>query len=112
MRLEKIALITAILGILLLVYLSSSLEPKLVKISDINGNMMDNYVRISGEIIKLKTYDKFSVFSIKDSTDEINVISYQNLSNMSGNIEVTGKVTSWKGMLELEASEIKSAGKS
>ena len=105
MKLEKLALITALIGIIILIFLSSTLEPKTIKISEINGKMIDQTVKFSGDITKIKTYGQFTLMNVKDKTGEITVISYENL-NLSGEIEIIGKITSWKGMLEIEADKI------
>ena len=105
MQLTKIALITALLGILVLVFLSNVLEPRSLDISQITGKMIDNYVQISGEVTEIKNYDDFTVFSINDNTGKIKVIAYENL-NLSGEVTLTGKVTSYKSMLEIEAEKI------
>jgi len=106
MQLTKLALLTFLVGLIALFFISSNLEPKLIKISDISGKMMDNYVRIQGEVIKSKASEGFTILTLDDSTDSISVITYQKL-NVSGNIEVIGKIKEYKGSLEIEATDIR-----
>ena len=107
MGLTKLALITALIGIIILIFLSNSLEPKLIKISDINGKMFDQTVKVSGEITKIKTYDSFTLLILNDKTENITVISYQKLNlSISDKIKVTGKIVEYKGFLEIEADKI------
>jgi len=106
MSLTKYALITFLIGLLVLFIISQNLEPKLIKISDINSQMTDNYVKVQGNIIKIKNYDTFSIITLNDSTESISVLVNQNIS-LSENIEVIGKVKEYRGSLEIEASQIK-----
>lgn len=108
MSLTKLALFTAILGISVLLFLSNSLEPKLIKISEINDNMLEQYVKVQGNIISLKSYGDMAILSLEDETGKISVVVYnlkENLS-LSGKIEIIGKIKEYKGELEIEASKI------
>jgi len=107
MDLTKLALLTALAGTILLIILSKSLEPKEISISEINEKMIDEYVKISGNVTSAKTYSSLTVFTLKDETDEIKVASYKEF-NISGNVEVIGKVQEYKGILEIEAEKIQS----
>ena len=106
MSLTKFALITFLIGLIALFIISSNLEPKLIKISEINSQMIDKYVKVQGNIAQTKIYDQFSIITLNDSTESIQVLASQNL-NLSGNIEVIGKITEYKGILEIEASQIR-----
>ena len=106
MSLTKFALITFLIGLLALFIISSNLEPKLIKISEINSQMIDKYVKIQGDIVKTKIYDQFSIITLNDSIESIQVLVNQNL-NLSGNIEVIGKIKEYKGTREIEATNIK-----
>jgi RecJ-like exonuclease len=106
MSLIKYALITFLIGLILLFFLSQSIEPKLIKIADINSKMMDNYVKIQGEVVKSKQSSGITILTIKDSTESITAVSYQPL-NASGNVEILGKVTDYKGSLEIEIETLK-----
>jgi RecJ-like exonuclease len=107
MNLTKLALLTFFIGLIALIFLSSSLSPKQLKISEISGKMLDEYVQIAGEVVKVKNYDSSVVFDMQDDTDKISVISYKNISiTNKTDIEVIGKVKVYKGRLELEAQKI------
>ena len=105
MDLTKLALLTALAGTVLLIILSKSLEPKQTSISDISEKMIDEYVKISGEATNAKASSSSTVFTVNDGTDKIKVIAYKDL-NISGNVEVIGKVQEYKGILEIEAEKI------
>ncbi|MEM2956165.1 MAG: hypothetical protein QW041_01135 [Candidatus Pacearchaeota archaeon] len=105
MDLTKYALLTFLIGLIILFFLSQNLEPKLIKISEINKKMLDNYVKIQGDIIKIKNYDTLTIMTINDSTETINIItSKTNITK--GKIEVIGKVKEYRGILEIEAEKI------
>ena len=69
--------------------------------------MMDNYVKIQGDIIKSKDSAGVTIMTVEDSTDSITVISYQPV-NASGRVEIIGKITDYKGSLEIEIEKISS----
>jgi len=107
MNLGKIALASAVIGLIALIFLSNTLEPRLIKIADINGKMIDQTVKVSGEITKIKIYDSFTLLMLDDKTENMTIISYQNLLlKNSDKIEVIGKIVEYKGSLEVEADKI------
>jgi len=106
MHLTKLALITFLIGLIALFFLSSSLEPKQVRISEISGKMMDNYVKISGEVVKIKQFDTLTSLTISDDTDNITVICPKTNISKDSFVEVIGKVKEYKGILEIEAEKI------
>ena len=108
MSLAKYALITFLIGMIALFFLSQSLEPKLVKISDINSRMIDSYVRVQGEVIKAKQTDAATLITLNDGTESISVFSPKLNISVNSSIEVIGKVKDYKGMLEIEAQKIQS----
>jgi len=105
MNLTKYALLTFLIGLIALIFLSQSLEPKQVKISEINSKMMNSYVQIQGDVIKSKTSSGITILTVNDSSDSINIVSYSPI-NASGKIKVIGKVTDYKGLIEIEAQKI------
>ena len=112
MNIEKAALLTAFVGICLLLFLSSRLEPKLVKISDISAKMLDSPVKVQGRVIELKEKESSLLLVLNDSSGSIDVFSYTkdelNLSELKGvNVEIIGKVSEYKGKLEITAEKIK-----
>jgi len=104
----KFALLTAFLGIIALVFLSQSLVLPLTEISEIDSSKLDSFVRIQGKIISVKNYENMALLRISDGTENITVIARSKL-NISKNdwIDVIGKVVEYKGMLEIEAEQIK-----
>ncbi len=107
MSLTKFAFLTAIFGTALLLFLSQSLEPKLVRISDIDENMLERDVKVQGSITSVKSYENLAVFTLQDGSGKIPVVVYNPKENLSGNAEVIGKVKEYYSKLEIEASKIK-----
>jgi RecJ-like exonuclease len=106
MHLTKLALITFLIGLIALFFLSQNLEPKQVKISDINSKMMDNYVKLQGTVVKIKQFDTLTSLTVSDNTDNITVICPKTNISKDSFIEVIGKVQEYNGILEIEAERI------
>ena len=68
--------------------------------------MIDNYVKISGEVTKIKDYDALLAMTVNDNTENITVITPKINISKGSKIEVIGKVTEYKGTLEVEATKI------
>ena len=106
MRLTKIALITFLIGLILLFFLSQNLEPRLIEIKDIKGSMMDKTVMIQGQVIKIKQTDTMDILTIDDQTDTISVLSPKLNISVNSSLKIIGKVTEYKGILEIESEKI------
>jgi aspartyl/asparaginyl-tRNA synthetase len=105
----KISFIVSILGILILLFISENIEPVQVKIKDITDLRLNQKVRITGQIIGIKTYQKssFQIITINDSMAKIDVTLDKPL-NLTKNqtIIVTGKITEYKTNLQIQADKI------
>lgn len=107
MEITRIALFTAVVGIIALFILSAKLEPKMGNIIDLDKARLGDFVKISGEIIAIK-HDKTSYFDLKDSTDEIRVFSFKEINLTKGDrVEVIGKLDEYRGFSEIQAGQIK-----
>lgn len=107
LSLEKAALIIAVLGTILLIFLSENLEPRMTSISNITSKDIDNTVKISGNITYIKNYESSSLFRIEDNTGKIYAIFYGNANLTKGDYAIiAGKVTEYRGILEIEAEKI------
>jgi len=107
LMLLKIALITALLGTVLLFFLSQSLEPQLIEIKDINIRMLDQYVKIQGNIISIEEKNSLTLLKIKDDSGEITGVLYEKEEiEIKKDQVIIGKVTEYHGKLEIEVSKI------
>jgi len=105
----KISLLLSLTGILLLLLLSNFLEPKLINISEINDNSINQKTKIQGSIISIRSYKEsnFQVISVKDKTGKIDITTNKIL-NLKNNqtITIIGKVTEYKQALQVQADKI------
>jgi len=113
MKLENFVVIVAITGIVVLFWLSSTLEPRLLPISNITIKMLESPVRVQGKITEIKEYNENILLTINDSSDSIDVYVYKKIKleklelAINSSIEVSGKVSEYHGKLEIVAEKIK-----
>lgn len=101
------AFLTVVIGVIALFILSANLEPREVKITDLDKARLGDFVKISGEVITIKQ-DKTSYFDLKDSTDVIRVFSFKEINVTKGEkVEVIGKLDEYRGFSEVEAIQIR-----
>ena len=114
-KLLRIALITALIGIIGLLIFTPTIEVKKVKIEDINRGMIDEEVSIDCVITDIaQSSTKSSYFlTINDGTGQMHLIIFEKQAAEieSGNfdidgfenrkVEVTGKITEYNSELEL-----------
>jgi len=107
--LRKISLAVSLIGILLLLFLSNILQPKLTNIGDINNKLINKKIKAQGQIFSIKTYEdkNFQVISIQDKTGKIDITSSKilNLTN-SQTITIIGAIKEYKGHLQIQADKI------
>lgn len=112
--LVKLALATSLLGLFSLYILSESLEPKLIPISEINEKMFDSYARISGQITSARETEGLYILRVEDGSGAIDVVIYKEKEKISFSggqeVEVIGKVSEFRGKLQLEAVEVRMRG--
>jgi len=105
----KTTLSISLIGILLLLFLSEFLSPKITNISDINNNLLNQKTQVQGQIFNIRTFEdsNFQIISIKDSTGKIDIILNKlvNITN-NQNITVMGKVTEYNQTLQIQADKI------
>ena len=107
----KIMLAFSILGVFMLLFLSQTLEPKKISISDITKDFLGEKVSVEGKIISLKQYnDKtFQVLIIKDSTGNITAIANSERGfriNNSINYTIIGEVQEYNNSLRISISKL------
>ena len=114
-KLLRIALITALIGIIGLLIFTPSIEVKKVKIEDIDRGMIDEEVSIDCVITDIaQSSTKSSYFlTINDGTGQMQLIIFEkqaaeiqsNSFDIDGfkdkKVEVTGKITEYNSELEL-----------
>ena len=103
------SLIVSLIGIFLLLLLLKTLEPRLISIEKINGELINKNVKIQGEIFNIKLYEdsNFQVIAIKDNTGKIEVTINKILNFTNNqNITIIGKVQEYNENLQINADKI------
>jgi len=113
-KLLKASLSLALLGILLLLILSTTLKPSLETPSNIKNYQEYQRIRIQGELLSLKELrPNFFVLNLKNKNDTISVIlntkeKIENKLNISqeNNLEVIGKINFYNNQTQINADKI------
>ena len=102
-----LSLIISLVGILILLILSNSIQLKEIPIKNITEKELNKKVQIKGELISIKNYNNFQIISLKDETGEIEAIINKNL-NLTKNqkIILTGTVQQYKNSLQIQADKV------
>ena len=108
-RLLLIAVLTSVIGILIILYIAENKEVGLLEIKDIDEGYLDQVVRVKGTAGRVGLCSGVTILNLNDGLYEIKVIAFDNstLIKSSMPLEVYGVVTMYKGELEIEADEIK-----
>ena len=110
MNLKTTSLITSVIGILILLILSSILEPKLSNISELKNKQAYEKVRVQGQLTNQKTINpSFTILTVKDQTGSIDVLVNKNPEfKINSTLQVTGKITEYQNQNQITADKIKS----
>lgn len=104
----KISLVCSLLGILILIFISSKIELPIINIKDITEKQLDQKIKIRGEIVSIKPLDDLTILTIKDQTGEIKAIIFKKIDLEEKTIiETKGTLTEYKGELEIIIDDIK-----
>ena len=106
-KLKEISILISVIGIMLLLILSNLVEPKLIKISDIDKHYLNQKIKTKVIVKKLIQYNNFMILTIKDNEKEIFVFVDKIIDiNKDSNIIVIGRVTEYKDKLQIRAEKI------
>jgi RecJ-like exonuclease len=111
---KTLSLVLSVIGIFIIVVLAQVLEPRLIKISDLNKKMLDEYVQVQGQvedIQKIKSQDypnPIILITLKNQSNQITVVWRRDITLSQNQIlRVTGKVSEYENETQIEASKIK-----
>jgi len=110
---KTLALLLSIIGIFIIVILAQTLEPKLIKVSDINKKMLDEYTKVQGQVIgiqKIKNQDyQRPIILITLKNQSTITVVWRQETNLTKNqiIQVIGKVSDYQNNNQIEAQKIK-----
>src|SRR3989344_2672549 len=110
--LTKISFAISLLGILILIFLANTIQPKIINIAEINSFHLNQQVKIQGQIILIKDFGqyKFQLITLKDSSGVIDaVVKYKNYPPpLSANQEIIllGRVIQYKEAYQIQTEKI------
>ncbi len=105
----KVSLIFALIGILILIFLSEKLSLESSQISSITNSSIDKSVKVKGTIASIKDTPSVLILTLKDNTGEIKVVAFKNQNitlQKNSIIEVEGIIKQYQNSLEIEAKKI------
>ena len=105
----KLSLIISFIGLLILIFISDSIEIKKYNIEDINNKLLEKEVKVSGIITRITETPGLIIFDIQDKTGTITAIAFkETFINLTKNqeIETQGKIQKYKDKLEIQVDQI------
>jgi len=107
----KIALITPLVGLILLYFFSGRIEIDESSIGKIDRTASGNFVKVKGTVTKINDNDNYLVLQIEEPKT-INVIFFKdetiNISvNEQDEVEILGRVSEFKGKQQIVADRIR-----
>ena len=105
----KISFITAIIGILILLFILQKIELSKVNLNNITKNDIDKKIKIKGELISITETPGLYILNVKDFSGEIAVIAFkeEKLDLKKGDIlEIEGQITGYQDKIEIIAKKI------
>lgn len=111
-RFKKILLLSSLIGIILLLFLSQQITPKNQNISELNESQLEQRIKITGNLIEARAYSNntFHIIEIQDSTGAISVIfntkSKELNLNYSKNYSIIGKLERYNKTIQINAEKI------
>ncbi|MEM4525252.1 MAG: OB-fold nucleic acid binding domain-containing protein [Methanothermobacter sp.] len=118
-KIFKIVILIALVGLIGMIVSAGSIMPREVKIKEINKGMIDEKVTVTGfvEEIKNSKTGKASFITLNDGTGRITVVVFESVKNeversdlnietfKYRKIKITGKITEYKGSMEIILEE-------
>lgn len=103
----KISLIASLVGILILLFISSRLEVNEKTISNIDETDIGSSLKIDGVITNIRKTNKVTFIDIAQ-LEEMKVVVFNDEIelNRGDYVEITGKIEEYKGLTELIADKI------
>jgi RecJ-like exonuclease len=105
-----ISLTGALVGLLILFYISEKIQLPISEISSITRSQLDQNVKVQGYVTYFKETKGLYIFKVKDSTGEIQAILFKDQPvNLAKNdyIELEGSITEYQGKLEIQGENLR-----
>ncbi len=112
-KIFKFALVTSVIGLVLMIIFAGQITPREVKIKDLNQGMLDQEVSIEGVVLDVTATKKTYFIRIMDDTGKLDAVIFNKNSNdfekynlkiknlINRRIKVLGTVTEYNGRFEL-----------
>lgn len=105
----RISLICALIGLMIILWVSETITIPEYKISEINKDILDKTIKVNAKITMIKETQSLDILTIEDETGKIKMIIFKedplNLSK-GDQVSIQGIVREYKNELEIEASKI------
>jgi len=102
----KISLISSLIGVLLLLVVSTQLKVDEKLISEIDETNLDSQVRINGVVVDSQKRGTVTLINLAQ-LEEMQIVVFTNITLNKGDyIEVTGKIGEYENQLQLVADKI------
>ena len=109
-KLFKIAIVTSLVGLFVMIFISENIEVLMVKIGNINEEMLGEKVNINGVVNSKRDLPGIVILNVSDDTGSIKVVAYKKnkkiLVKKNDNVDVEGLVRDYEGELEVMAEMI------
>jgi len=109
----KVTFAITLLGILLLLFLSTFSPQETTAISRISNKQLNKYVKLQAQIKTIKNFKQYNfiLLTLKDSTGEIDAVLSNTLLNQTRIIEnqtfiIIGKVQQYQNSLQIQVEKI------
>ncbi len=109
MNLLKLSLTISLIGIFIILSISSFYELPLQKIKDLNENQLETKVKISGTLLSIKETPGLYLLKITDNTATIPIVIFKEETlnlNPGQKLEIQGTLTEYNHELEILAEII------
>ncbi len=109
-KIAKISFILSLIGILVLMILTSIISPReILPIKNLNETMLNKQVAVQAEIIQVRNYEGFQILTLRDASGIIKATAFSktplNKTN-SQEVIVTGKITKYEDDIQIAADKI------
>lgn len=105
--LNRVSLIVAVCGVIIIVFYSVNIEPLKVNVFEINENLLEQNVLIEGRIDSSYLTKNVLIFELNDGTGKIKAVKFSPEKNdlllihKNAFLRVEGRVTLYKNEIEI-----------
>jgi len=104
------SLACSLIGILLIVFIAGKMEVPSFNISDLDRNMLDQQVKLTGTIMAVRETEGLIILTLKDFSGKLPVVIFKPVNEKfkkGSKIVATGTVSEFKKEIQLTAKQVK-----